>query len=318
LDKLAVKIFRELVQNRGAVPLVTDLKTSFSRIAEKLGVNEVTVRKRIEKLHETGFLRGWSLLVHPHLLGLRAAQLWVDTLPHVSKDDLIRKLRLIQGVFVIVNHLGNSLYLVLFYEDEESLKKQIELISRISNSENIARVDIRFPETKAMLSETDWKIVRSIRKEPQRPYILISKELGLSSKTVKRRIERLTGEGVLFMVPRMNPKALEGVIIADLLVSYAHPGSKEECERKIISHLDEQLVRAEVSNPEYGFFNVFLSNISKVDETLNWTREQSGVTGARLDLVQDRVELYEMFYGKLDNQGLEEGASRITRAPEIT
>jgi len=45
-------------------------------------------------------------------------------------------------------------------------------------------------------------------------------------KTVKRRLQKMIEEKALFVIPSWNPKALDGAIIADLVVFYANPGSK--------------------------------------------------------------------------------------------
>ena len=57
-----------------------DIRESYASIAAKIGVDEETVRRRVNRARQSGFLKGWQLLLNPHLIGLESAgaQLEVD------------------------------------------------------------------------------------------------------------------------------------------------------------------------------------------------------------------------------------------------
>jgi len=44
LDALDVRMFREFVQDRGTYPLQSDIRQSFRTVAEKLEIDDSTVR----------------------------------------------------------------------------------------------------------------------------------------------------------------------------------------------------------------------------------------------------------------------------------
>ena len=120
-------------------------------------------------------------------------------------------------------------------------------------------------------------------------------------------------ERALFVIPSWNPKALEGAIIADLVVFYANPGSKTDLDKRIVSHFDNFLVSTRLSDIEHGFFNFIIGNLSTAKEILTWVNHQPGVGRAFLELVQDRIEVYESFNEPLDRK-LTEFSTSI-RAP---
>ena len=139
--------------------------------------------------------------------------------------------------------MGASLSIVIIYETEEALRKQIELISRISNTENLVRANIPFPQCTTALSRTDWEVVRTLRGDPRKPYNVISRELGVSSRTVKRRLARMIRERALFMIPSIDTKALEGAVAADLMIFYTQTAAKDELDRKLVSEVHGYLIR---------------------------------------------------------------------------
>ena len=98
MDLLDIKIFRELAQDKEAYSLQFDIRKSLSSISKNLGIDEDTVRNRIEKFKQTGFLRGWTVLVNPSLMGWGVAQLFLDIPRDASKLEIIGKLKKVNGV----------------------------------------------------------------------------------------------------------------------------------------------------------------------------------------------------------------------------
>ena len=313
MDSLDVKVCRELFHERTSPLLDPDFRRSYRSMARKLRVDEVTVRNRIKRFQQSGFLKGWQLIVNPGLLGVRFAQLWFDVRPPSAKDDLIRKLSLMHGVLAVSDSYGSSLALVMMYEGEISAKKEFELIASMSNAQNLVRANIPFPECAIELTHTDWKIIKVIQTDPRQSYSVISREVGMSQKTVKRRLQKMIEEKALFVIPSWNPKALDGAVIADLVVFYTNPGFKADLDQRIISQFDELLISTRLSDIEHSFFNLLIRNIYKAKEILAWVNEQPGVGKAFIELVQDRIEVYESFNEPVDKKLTE--ASISIRAP---
>jgi len=302
VDSLDIRVCRELFRDRTGPLLQSDIRKSYRSIARKLRVDEVTVRNRIKRFQQSGFLKGWQLIVNPGLLGISFAQLWFDVRPPSAKDDLIRKLSLMHGVLAVSDSYGSSLALIMMYEGEISAKREFELIARMSNAESLVRANIPFPGCAIELTHTDWRIIKALQTDPRESYSVISREVGMSQKTVKRRLQRMIEERALFVIPSWNPKVLDGAIIADLVVFYANPGSKTDLDKKIVSRFASLLVSTRLSDIEHGFFNFIIRNLSQAKEILTWVNEQPGVGNAFIELVQDRIEVYESFNEPVDKK----------------
>lgn len=302
MDTLDVRIYREVFHGKTGPPLESDIRKSYRSAAKKLKIDEVTVRNRIRRLQLSGFLKGWRLVVNPTLLGVRFGQLWLNVRPLSGKDDVIRKLSLMPGVSVISDYYGSGLTIVIVYESEISGKKEFELIAEISNADSLIRSNIPFPECSIELTRTDWRIVKAIQTNPRQSYNVISTEVGISEKTAKRRLQRMIEERALFIVPSINPKALDGAIVADLVVFYANRKAKSDVDRRIVSQVDKFLIRAQLMDTEHSFFNLIIRNIAEAKEILTWVKQQSGVGTAFVELVQNRIELYEMLNEPVDKK----------------
>jgi DNA-binding Lrp family transcriptional regulator len=302
LDSLDVRVYRELFHGKTGPPLESEIRKSYRSVAKRLKMDEVTIRNRVKKIQRSGFVTGLRLVVNPSLIGVRFAQLWFDVRPSTSKEDVIKELSVLPGAVAISDCYGSSMTLVMMCEKEVSATKEFELIARVSRAGSIVRANIPFPECSVKLTLTDWRIIKAIRADPRQSYESISGEVGVSKKTVRRRLDRMVEGKAVFVIPSLHPKALDGAMIADLVVLYASPESKADVDRKIVSRFDEFLIRAELGDPEHGFFNLIIRNIAKAAEISSWVREQPGVGRAFVELVQDRIELYDSFDDPIDRK----------------
>ena len=99
--------------------------------------------------------------------------------PESGKADMIRKIRLIQGVFVMLNFYGKALKIIMVYDSEESRSRAVELISRITNAERITSSRMVTPVSKTeRIIETDVAIIRALSDDARKSSVLLAKELG--------------------------------------------------------------------------------------------------------------------------------------------
>jgi len=282
---------RELLRVDTAPP---NIRRSYRAIAHELKVDENTVRNRIEKLQRSGFLKGWLIGVNPNLLGEKVARLWLDVQPQSDKAEVIRKVSLIQGIEVIFDYFGASLSVMLCYEDEQVLNKSIELITRIANSNNIMWAKVPFPRPKLALTPADWTIIRSLQKDPWKPFAKIARELDLSSITIRRRLAKMNQTGAFYLMVDIDPKAVEGNLLGHLVVFYDISDSRFRVYEKISDYLGDQIAFADTDDTEHGFFALMITNISKIQEILGWVKLQQGVKTARFDVLQDIITFPSM------------------------
>lgn len=201
------------------------------------------------------------------------------------KTVLLTKLKRMPGVVVIVDYVGSLLHLVLYHESQRFLEKQLRLIASRFKTGKITCLELPIPECQVTLSKTDLEIIKSVQKEPRKPVSTIAGELGLSTRTVKRHMTRMTEGRAFFVLPSIDPKKLVGAIATDLLVFYDSPENKNVLDGLIKTHVDEYLLRAELNSLNCSFFNLMIANVSRASEILIWVNSQHGVRDSRIELV---------------------------------
>ncbi len=99
----------------------------------------------------------------------------------------------------------------------------------------------------------------------------------------------------LLLTPDLNLKKVEGLASLSLLVLYEGPESKILVEPIILSHLQDNIALADLHDPEHAFLIIIITNISEAEGIAGWVRDQAGVKMVRLDIEQDRMELFRWF-----------------------
>ena len=99
-------------------------------------------------------------------------------------------------------------------------------------------------------------------------------------------------------------------MLADLLVGYSGPEGTAAVKQRILSELDDCLIRAEIADPNYGLFNLILTKVSAVREIPKRVRSFAVVASARIDIVQDRLEMYDQFFDQLE--GLQRSSRHLS------
>lgn len=293
MDELDVRIFRALTTEHEKPAFFTPLKTSLREIARRLQVDDVTVRNRYRRLQETGILSGWKVLPNPNLFGYRMLSMLIDTPPKSPKDDMIRKLKLVHGVVGIYDTHGDSLGMSLLYDTDQSLSKTIELISRITNAENIVQVHVAFPGARVeRLTDTDWAIISSLGEDASKSYVQVAKELGLTPRTIKNRLLKLELNRALIIGPTLSLSAVAGMIGVFLFYSYTKSELKDAVDQAVLSRFDANYLWATLTCPDQAYIILVAPTMASIKSNLKWIKEQPGVASARAEIVVEDIHLW--------------------------
>jgi DNA-binding Lrp family transcriptional regulator len=306
MDELDLKILRSLISERAVSPSSPSVKLSLRAIAARLGADDMTIRYRYKKLQESGCMSVWSLLVNPAFFGYKVTDLMVDVQPESSKPDMIRKLRLVHEITGMVNFYGMGLRIFMIYNGDESRSRTIELISRITNAERVTQSRMPMPRSLTTnLTAIDVAIIRALSDDARKSSLLVSKELGLSSKTVRKRVEKLRKENTILPLPILNIASIAGIIPIYLSYVYSNNEVKTSVDREILSHFDSSYIMGSFADPDVGNVVLGASTMADVPKLLEWARRQPGIASARVDIATETfmfpeklIELLELKHKK--------------------
>jgi DNA-binding Lrp family transcriptional regulator len=180
--------------------LLADSRLSYRELAEKLDLSVTAVHNRIQNLIDTGIIRkfntGISIFaqnaIHVFIFGNSKTNSISNLKQKLEKHGLIYWLAVGGGNFLYVGAYLRNLVelepLVRFIKETAEMPEPTVGLMGFSAPMFLKNIK---KEIKNDLCELDYKIIRSLKDDSRKPTSVVAEELGVSTKTVRRRLNRM-------------------------------------------------------------------------------------------------------------------------------
>ena len=289
MDDLDVRILRELAQANSVLPARPGFRASYRTIAQALGVSPGTIRNRIGRMYASGVLTGSSVYANPNLLGLEAGAYAVEVAPHHRKREVVGHLRELEGIYFIQNFRGALLGLAFVYPDAASREEMLQEIRRITGATTGVFSRVPYPPCQLTLTRSEWRTVSRLVRGSFATYSALSQELGVSVRTIKRRVSKLVRSHAILSVPTMDYRALSGCVPVDLVVAFSTPAARPEAERRILALVGDRMAFAGVWT-DFGLYSLILPKLSTATQIADEVPRIPGVGMARVEIVEEHID----------------------------
>ncbi len=180
-------------------------RMTYEFIAKKLKLTPYLVKKKIQNLVNMGVIMKFTTNLNFLLFQKSVCYTLAEVKHGTDQQELIERLGMLDEVTGGAISIQNKMQIIHTYSDDYELKKNLEKFMQydeILNIENFILLippNLNFKNTR--LIKTDWKIINSIKDNCRKTDVEIANELGISSKTVKRRLSHLRDNKIiLFMI----------------------------------------------------------------------------------------------------------------------
>jgi DNA-binding Lrp family transcriptional regulator len=285
LDDLDTRIIRELGSPSSPQ---WNVRESYSRIAGKLGVDEETVRRRLKRAKESGWLPRWRMIVNPHLLGLEAAGVDLVVAENLSKAGVLAQIRLVDGVLRISDFQGRGAQVNLYYPDEESLQRKVKLFALIcwmSTKPTVWKVDYELPDMKMV--DVDWKLVEVMEPDARMDLQDVAKVVGVSVRTVQRRLALMREGKAVYIMAMPNFDRLAG-IVCNFLLFFPEESKKKAADKLVLSET-RRIDYHNVSSKHHSTFVIVCENPSEAERIFERLKKLDGVETVRMGVIKEAI-----------------------------
>jgi len=267
-----------------------DVRISFANVAKRLALDEETVRNRLRRMNEVGFLQGWQLVLNPSMLGRKAAMVELGVNAPESKPRAISRLRLLEGVTLIDDFYGNKLAVQVLYVNVGTLERQVQLIASLCDWRTPVWWKLGFPPCDLTPTRTDWRIIQALRQNARGRLSDVSRDLRISTRTVKRHLQHLVEGNAFYLDPVLDLGKVGGVRCRLWVVCEAN--KKEAVDQMILSGLP-RIISTHTAPQEYSLIVVHCSNASEVQEISQWVGKLDGVKEVRSNIDVEHIHVQE-------------------------
>lgn len=239
MDRLDLRILQTMgFVLWGREPIGFDaLSTGY--IADQVGTTSETVRKRVRDMEDQGIIEGYQVYPSFDQLDL-AGRAAVFRVPDPDeKASVYERLGLLDGVLDVTDFHGSRLLVGLAYATPGERDRRLRLLVRETGDEDPRIFTGPGPEPpERRLTNLDWRIVQALRGQADRSFSEIADEVGVSTRTVKRRIDRMTDEDSLYVAPLVDPGKIPGLVPFDLYVELDEDADERDRNQLIRSFPD--------------------------------------------------------------------------------
>lgn len=228
-----------------------------SCIAEKVDRTAETVKARIRAMEEDGVLLGYQVVPNLAHLGLASEACFARVDQGEDKDTVLDAVGELDRILVLHDYLGDGLCVEFAYADEGQRRETLAAVEKLTGDPAPCPFyDGVMPAVDRELSNLDWRILSSLRWEALKPLREVAEDGGVTRRTVKRRYDRMAGEGSFVTVPILDPSQAPGLILFELMF-FAEEGARRELANQVLrAYQDHRIFSYVPASHELGNFNV--------------------------------------------------------------
>lgn len=265
-----------------------------ARIADAVGTTRQTVEARLRRLEEEGIVAGFQTWPNLRHLGLEWEILHWRVEDAGRRSQAFQELPLDDGIVGVYSFLGRDLCVDVVWRSQEQRRALLARIAALAGeAAPLTLYSRQMPAVGAPLDPLDWRILSALRHDARRAVDDVANELGVSARTVTRRLDRMARERAYDVTARVAlAKARRSIPLA-MLFHFTPEGGRSTAA-ELVRLFDDRCLAAWVPpSPGLGHWDMSLcaGSPAEIEEMRVQAEKVPGVaraevllyTGARVD-----------------------------------
>ena len=291
MDAKDVRIFCEIAFKGLDYDSFTDRRVSPLAIGRKLGLDEKTVRVRVKKMEDDGFIKYYQAMPSLALFQLKNMNTYrFEALNIATKHRVIEYVQELPFIVEAIDYLGQvvSVSISGTSSSEEidqvaaGLANRFELYKRILGSRIIK-------EPVSVADRLDWQIIQQLRYDALSGVKELSESLSITPRMVEYRIKKLLGSGMMLVRAIINSQKQQGLIFYELEMSVDETKQYEVIKR-LSEIYAEKLWSVRTLAAGVLLANFFAFTLAEPEEAYVNTLKLEGVRSCSLFIFKETVE----------------------------
>ncbi|MFX1354830.1 MAG: winged helix-turn-helix transcriptional regulator [Promethearchaeota archaeon] len=265
--------------------LLFDGRMSYEAIAKKINLTPYLTKRRINELVDLGVIQKFTTNLNFLMFQKSVCYTLADVKEGTDQEDLIISIGKLDEVTGGAISLQNKMQIIHTYSNDYDFKQNLENLMQfeeILNTENFILLippDLGFKSER--LTKTDWKILNSIKDNCRKTDVEIANELGLSSKTVRRRLSYLIENKIIIFMIDLDTSAADFLsyllIVKFRRIESESPGDQSYYSQiafnKVTKIVKKYFYVWRIANEEAFIFTVFINKLREIDEHVKEIQE---------------------------------------------
>jgi DNA-binding Lrp family transcriptional regulator len=204
MDEIDLIILKKLMENS---------RVTYRELAELIGISVSSTHKRISNLIDNGVIEAFT--ARPSAIALKYLSIIIFGISKAqSLENVCKELGLHENIYSTAIATGKILYVSSFLKDITSLRDFGNYVSKTAqiSDPTIGILNLPYQSLPEPLSSIDFKILKTLSKDARKGVTDIADEVGLSPKTVQKRLDRMIKNNLVEFSIRMTTKSDNNLI----------------------------------------------------------------------------------------------------------
>lgn len=286
-----VRIFCEMAFKGLDYDSFTDRHVSPGAIGRKLGLDEKTVRVRVKKMEDEGFIKYYQVVPSLAFFGLQSICSYrFEAINIMTKRRVVEHIQQIPHVMEAADYLGHAVSVSIA---GNSSKEAQTVADSIAKRFELTTIDlggrpIRKPISKP--DKLDWQIILKLRYDALCGTKDLAQALSITPRMAEYRITKLFGSGSLLIRAILDTQKQEGLLFYELEVTVEE--TKQFAVVKLLSEMYGEKLWSMRTTSEGGVLlaNFFGFTLAEPEEAVVTTLEIEGVRACSVLIFKEAIE----------------------------
>jgi DNA-binding Lrp family transcriptional regulator len=290
LDAKDVRIFCEIAFKGLDYDSFTDRRVSPLAIGRKLGLDEKTVRVRVKKMEDDGFIKYYQAMPSLALFQLKNMNTYrFEALNIATKQRVIEHIQELTYIVEAIDYLGQVVSISI---TGTSSKEIDQVASGLANTFELYKWILGSRIIKKPVSvadRLDWQIIQELRYDALSGVKELSESLSITPRMVEYRIKKLLASEMLLVRAIINSQKQQGLIFYELEMSVDET-KRYEVIKRLSEIYAEKLWSVRTLAAGVLLANFFAFTLAEPEEAYVNTLKLEGVRSCSLFIFKETVE----------------------------
>jgi DNA-binding Lrp family transcriptional regulator len=290
LDAKDVRIFCEIAFKGLDYDSFTDRRVSPLAIGRKLGLDEKTVRVRVKKMEDDGFIKYYQAMPSLALFQLKNVNTYrFEALNIATKHRVIEHIQELPFIVEAIDYLGQVVSVSISGTSSEEIDQMVSgLVNRFELYKWILGSRV-IKEPVSVADRLDWQIIQELRYDALSGVKELSESLSITQRMVEYRIKKLLGSDMLLVRAIINSQKQQGLIFYELEMSVDETKQYEVIKR-LSEIYAEKLWSVRTLAAGVLLANFFAFTLAEPEEAYVNTLKLEGVRSCSLFIFKETLE----------------------------
>ncbi len=217
MDSTDIRIFCELAFRDLGYVEFEERHPSAASLGKKLGLDEKTVRVRVKRMEDSGFIKYYQAMPNLSLFGMRVVSVFrFEALNLSTKNALINHLHEVPKLVEFSDYLGPFVTGSIAGSTREDARSGADyLASRYEMGISVLG-SRAIEEPTAGIDNLDWQLIKSLRYDARSNDSSLAQRLSVTQRMVGYRVSRLLRSGALSTKAVIDPRKQAGLVFFEL------------------------------------------------------------------------------------------------------